>query len=155
MTLLHSNLPTSSPDDAGVDQPHGRAGSEPDSQSRPRRVLIVDDNRDAAESLAMLVEMLGCEVKVSFDGQSALATAARWAPDLVLLDLTMPGMSGFEVARQLRATSSPVRTRLVALSGRAEDDYRAQSEAAGFDLHLVKPVDLTTLESTLRTTPLA
>jgi CheY-like chemotaxis protein len=112
-------------------------------------VLIVDDNRDAAESLAMLVEVLGAEAHVCFDGPSALTAFEDHAPHLVLLDLTMPGMNGFEVVRRLRERGAHDRARLIALSGRAEDDYRRQSLEAGFDAHLVKPVDVATLQSTL------
>jgi len=116
-----------------------------------QRVLIVDDNRDAAESLAMLIEVLGCEAEVCFDGMAALAAVDRFRPDLVLLDLTMPGMSGFEVARALRAQGA--RTRVLALSGRGDDECRQQADDAGFDGHLLKPVDVATLQATLRATP--
>lgn len=120
-----------------------------DAPAPARRVLIVDDNRDAAESLAMLVEVLGGEPHVCFDGASALAAFDDHAPHLVLLDLTMPDMSGFEVVRRLRERGAHGRARLVALSGRAEDECRRQSLEAGFDAHLVKPVDVATLQSTL------
>ena len=131
---------------------HARA-SPSSAASAARRVLIVDDNHDAAESLAMLVEVLGYEAHVCFDGSAALAAVDDWAPDLVLLDLTMPGLSGFDVARRLRARPTRLRARLVALSGRAEDEYRRQSQDAGFDAHLVKPVDVATLLATLRAAP--
>ena len=131
---------------APADTPQPASATPP---SAVRRVLIVDDNRDAAESLAMLVEVLGAEAHVCFDGPSALAAFDDHAPHLVLLDLTMPGMSGFEVVRRLRERGAHDRARLVALSGRAEDEYRRQSLAAGFDAHLVKPVDVATLQSTL------
>jgi CheY-like chemotaxis protein len=120
-----------------------------DAPATTRRVLIVDDNRDAAESLAMLVEVLGAEAHVCFDGPSALVAFDDHAPDLVLLDLTMPGMSGFEVVRRLRERGAHDRARLVALSGRAEDEFRRRSIEAGFDAHLVKPVDVATLQSAL------
>jgi CheY-like chemotaxis protein len=126
-----------------------RQPSTGDAPSVARRVLIVDDNRDAAESLAMLVEVLGAEAHVCFDGASALAAFDDHAPNLVLLDLTMPGMDGFEVVRRLRERGAHDRARLIALSGRAEDDFRRQSLEAGFDAHLVKPVDVATLQSTL------
>jgi DNA-binding response OmpR family regulator len=118
-----------------------------------RRVLIVDDNRDAAESLAMLVEVLGYEAHVCFDGSTALIAVDDCHPDLILLDLTMPGMSGFDVVRQLRSRANPVRARIVALSGRADDEDRRLTEDAGFDAHLVKPVDVATLQATLRAAP--
>ncbi|HSV20567.1 MAG TPA: response regulator [Casimicrobiaceae bacterium] len=113
-----------------------------------RRVLIVDDNRDAAESLAMLVELLGYEAHVCFDGPAALASGAGFRPDIVLLDLSMPGMNGYEVARHWRAGEHAHRARLVLLSGRHEDDDDAKRQA-GFDAHLVKPVDIGTLQSVL------
>ena len=118
-----------------------------------RRVLIVDDNRDAAESLAMLVEVLGFEAHVCFDGRTALVAVDDCHPDLILLDLTMPGLSGFDVARQLRSRATPLSARIVALSGRADDEDRRLTDEAGFDGHLVKPVDVATLQATLRATP--
>ncbi|HEY1328045.1 MAG TPA: ATP-binding protein [Casimicrobiaceae bacterium] len=114
-----------------------------------QRVLIVDDNRDAAESLAMLVEMLGSAVRVAFDGESALSQAASFHPTVALLDLTMPGMDGFELARRLRKVDGGRPVRLIALSGRSEDAYRNRSRDAGFDVHLTKPVDVATLQAVL------
>ena len=128
---------TALPRVAPTDAPQASSAAAP---AATRRVLIVDDNRDAAESLAMLVEVLGAEAHVCFDGPSALRAFDDHAPHLVLLDLTMPGMSGFEVVRRLRERGAHDHARLVALSGRAEDDYRRQSLEAGFDAHLVKPV---------------
>jgi len=113
------------------------------------RVLIVDDNHDAAESLAMLVELIGNEAQVAYDGASALALLDEFRPGLVLLDLTMPGMSGFEVARAVRASAAHAGIRLVALSGRSADETRAETRAAGFDAQVVKPVDLPTLTALL------
>jgi len=117
-----------------------------------QRVLIVDDNHDAAESLAMLVEVLGYEAHVCFDGPTALVAVDDCKPHLILLDLTMPGMSGFDVARALRSRAAPLHARVVALSGRADDEDRRMTEEAGFDGHLVKPVDVATLQATLRAT---
>jgi CheY-like chemotaxis protein len=113
------------------------------------RVLVVDDNHDAAQSLAMLVELLGSCAQVAFDGEAGLVAAAAFHPTIALLDLSMPGMNGFELARRLRAQPGTKSLRLIALSGRSEDTYRRQSEAAGFDAHIVKPVDLRTLEKLL------
>lgn len=114
-----------------------------------QRVLIVDDNRDAAESLAMLVELLGNEAAVAYDGASALSMLDEYRPSLVLLDLTMPGMSGFEVARAVRARAAHAGVRLFALSGRSADETQAETRAAGFDGQVVKPVDLPTLTALL------
>lgn len=119
------------------------------SAAAEQRVLIVDDNHDAAESLAMLVELLGNPAQVAFDGPAALSAVTQFRPLIVLLDLSMPGMDGFAVARALRAQSGGAALRLVALSGRGDDDDRRQSRAAGFDSHLVKPVDLPTLQAVL------
>ena len=113
------------------------------------RVLIVDDNRDAAESLAMLVELIGNEAQVAYDGASALALLDDFRPSLILLDLTMPGLSGFDVARAVRARAAHAGIRLVALSGRSVDEIREQTRAAGFDGQVVKPVDLPTLTALL------
>ncbi|MBD8630881.1 PAS domain-containing protein [Oxalobacteraceae sp. CFBP 8755] len=106
------------------------------------RVLVVDDNIDAAEMLATLLEMNGYEVRVEFDGASALATALREPPDVALLDIGLPDMDGHELARRLRAQPATAKAVLVALTGygQAEDQQRAQQ--AGFDHHMVKPADL-------------
>jgi CheY-like chemotaxis protein len=125
------------------------AGAVPGPGERKQRVLIVDDNQDAAQSLAMLVELLGNTVSVAFDGPAALESAARFQPTIVLLDLSMPGMSGFEVAQRLRQDGAAAPMRLVALSGRSEEEYRRRSAAAGFHDHLVKPIDLPTLQRVL------
>jgi len=105
-------------------------------------VLVVDDNVDAAEMLATLLEMNGYEVRVEFDGASALATALREPPDVALLDIGLPDMDGHELARRLRVQPATAAAVLVALTGygQAEDQQRAQQ--AGFDHHMVKPADL-------------
>jgi CheY-like chemotaxis protein len=132
------------PDPPSVDADAFGLGARPND-----RVLIVDDNHDAAESLAMLVELLGNEAHVAYDGASAVAMIDEFRPAIVLLDLTMPGMSGFEVARAVRARADHAGIRLVALSGRSEDETRRETRAAGFDEHVVKPVDLPTLTALL------
>ncbi len=115
-----------------------------------RRVLVVDDNLDAANSLARLLDRLyGQEVRVSYDGPSALEVASDYRPDVVLLDIGMPGMDGHEVARQLRSRPEFERTLLVALTGWGQDTDRRKSREAGFDRHLVKPVDPAELRSLL------
>jgi PAS domain S-box-containing protein len=105
------------------------------------RVLVVDDSQDGADSLAMVIRSLGAQARVAYDGQSALAAVAADPPDLVLLDLGMPGMDGFEVAAALRATPSGAGLRLVALTGYGSEEERRRTSAAGFDDHCVKPVD--------------
>jgi signal transduction histidine kinase len=117
-----------------------------------RRVLVVDDNQDSAESLAALLEALGHEVHAAHDGRQALELA-RLAPDLVLLDIGMPGMSGHEVARRLRADTGLCDTVLIALTGYGTDEDRRASREAGFDGHLVKPIDFDALERILAAWP--
>jgi len=116
-----------------------------------RRVLVVDDNEDAAESLAALLRIFGHEVGVAFDGEQALALAPDLKPDLVLLDLGMPRMDGHEVARRMRAAPWGAGIRIVALSGFGDGIDRARSLDAGCNDHLVKPVSPTELEAVLAT----
>jgi CheY-like chemotaxis protein len=116
-------------------------------------VLVVDDNRDSAESLAALIGTLGHEVHLAHDGQQALALARQLAPDLVLLDIGMPGMNGHEVARRLRTDSALADMILIALTGYGSEDDRRASHEAGFDGHLVKPIDFDALERLLVASP--
>ncbi|GAA4327941.1 response regulator [Pigmentiphaga soli] len=110
------------------------------------RILVVDDNRDAAEALAMLLEMFGHEVRSCFDGEAAVQAAREWAPGLVLLDLTLPGMDGCEAARRIAADAGAQRAPwLVALSGHAGAEERERTRQAGFRQHLVKPVPIEVL----------
>jgi signal transduction histidine kinase/CheY-like chemotaxis protein len=110
-------------------------------QTMTRRVLVVDDNRDAAEMLATLLRAEGHEVRESHDGHDALRVAAVFRPDVVLLDIGMPHLDGHEVARQLRAARLTPEPLLVALTGWGQDEDRRRSREAGFDAHLVKPID--------------
>lgn len=112
-----------------------------ESSDGPTRVLVVDDNQDAALTLSLLLEAEGHYVKTVHDGASALAAAFESLPDVVLLDIGMPDMDGFEVARRIRGTTSGARPVLVALTGWAQKRDRQRTEAAGFDLHVTKPVD--------------
>jgi CheY-like chemotaxis protein len=105
-----------------------------------RRVLIVDDNVDAAETLQMVVVTMGHEAETVHDGPAALDAARSKRPDLVLLDISMPGMDGFTVARELRREPKLRDVRVVALTGYGQQDDRRRSREAGFDDHLVKPV---------------
>jgi PAS domain S-box-containing protein len=113
------------------------------------RVLVVDDNRDAADSLEMLLRLGGTECHVAYDGPAALAALAAHQPDVVLLDLGMPGMDGFEVARRVRQDAESARVRLVALTGWGQEEDRRRARAAGFDHHLIKPVDIGDLQTLL------
>ncbi len=115
----------------------------------PSRVLVVDDNLDAAKSLAALLKMQGHEVRVAYDGRSALELAAGFLPQFVLLDIGMPGMDGYEVARRLRTIPNLQRARLAALTGWGQPEDRRRSAEAGFDYHLVKPVEPQRLQELL------
>jgi PAS domain S-box-containing protein len=117
----------------------------------PMRVLIVDDNRDAATSLGMLLRMLGVEVTQAHDGPSAIEAFAFGDPAVVLLDIGMPGMDGYEVARTLRARYPNRRPAIVAVTGWAQEDDRRKARDAGIDYHLVKPADLAELQELLTT----
>jgi PAS domain S-box-containing protein len=112
-------------------------------------VLIVDDNRDAADSLALLLHVAGQEVRTAYDGPAALDLARARPPDVVLLDIGMPGMDGLEVARRLRQDLGLKQVLLVALTGYGQEEDRRRSHEAGFDAHLVKPADVRALERLL------
>lgn len=113
------------------------------------RVLVVDDNRDGAESLALLLRLLGYDVTVAFDGRSGLSAARARRPDVAVLDIGLPGMNGFDLARELRTDAAFGRTRLIAASGYGQEADRQKCLAAGFDHHLTKPVDLADLRPLL------
>ena len=114
------------------------------------RMLIVDDNEDSARSMAMLQSRRNYETRTAFTGPAAVAAAAEFAPEVVLLDIGLPGMDGFEVARRLRAMPALAGAILVAMSGYGSDEDRAEARDAGFDEYLVKPVDLGLLRERLR-----
>jgi signal transduction histidine kinase len=124
-----------------------RPPSPPAPTAAKRRILVVDDNQDAAISLAALLRLSGHEVQVSYDGESALRLSSAMLPDVILLDLGMPGMSGYEVARRLRRSAAAKLPRIIALSGYGADADRLESRRAGFDHHLTKPVLLEALQS--------
>ncbi len=111
-------------------------------RSPSRRILIVDDNKDAAEGLRMLLNLAGHKPQVANDGPAALAAAQSYRPEVVLLDIGLPGMDGYEVARRFRALASGAEMVLVATTGYGQAEDRKRAEAAGFDGYLVKPVDL-------------
>ncbi len=112
--------------------------------------LIVDDNRDAADMLALALESLGYETRVVYDGTEALSTVQGLEPDVALLDLGLPGIDGHELARRLRQQPALARTFMVALTGYGQQRDRERSLAAGFDVHLVKPVDIQALDELIR-----
>lgn len=105
------------------------------------RILLVEDNKDTAESLQMLLELLGHRVCVVHDGAAGVAAARASAPDVMLVDIGLPGMDGYEVAKLVRAEKGLERVVMVALTGYGRDEDRRRALAAGFDHHLVKPVN--------------
>ena len=108
------------------------------------RVLVVDDNRDAADSTAELLAICGADVTARYDGETGLAAVVEWKPDAVILDLTMPGMDGYAVARRIRAVSASVQSRgplLVALTALGDEQTKERAAGCGFNLHFTKPVD--------------
>ena len=110
---------------------------------------MVDDNLDSAESLALLLKIQGHEVRTAYDGLSALDVAADFQPEMVLLDIGMPGMNGYEVARLMRQMPEVQNARLVAQTGWGQEEDRRRAQEAGFDAHLTKPVDLASLQTLL------
>ncbi|HVF63921.1 MAG TPA: ATP-binding protein [Casimicrobiaceae bacterium] len=114
-----------------------------------RRILVVDDNVDLAASLAMMLEMLGHDVRIVHDGPAAIATVPDYAPDLVFLDIGMPRMNGFETCRRIREEKNGREAVIVALSGWGQEQDKERSRDAGMDLHLTKPFDPALLETML------
>jgi PAS domain S-box-containing protein len=114
-----------------------------------RRLLVVDDNVDLATSQASVLRRLGHEVEVAYNGESALDKAREFRPEIVLLDLGLPGIDGFEVARRLRASEEGREIKIVAQSGWAQGEDRRRTREAGFDAHLAKPVDMAALQQLL------
>jgi signal transduction histidine kinase len=114
-----------------------------------RRVLVVDDNHDAAESLAVLLKLLGAEVRVAHSGPDALEALEEYKPAAVLLDIGMPGMDGHEVARRIRCRPELRDVTLIALTGWGQEEDRHRSRSAGFDYHLIKPADVNALQTLL------
>ena len=113
------------------------------------RVLVVDDNRDSADSLAMLLRLSRADAATAYDGASALEAISFHQPDVVILDLAMPGMDGYAVAQQIRQNPRNKRMTLIALTGWGQEEHRLRSLAAGFNHHLTKPVDLNALQALL------
>lgn len=128
----------SMPAQATSDQAPARAPAAPPSR---RRVLVVDDNRDTLESMGMLVELWGHEVRCAKDGPAALTLAEQFQPEIVLLDIGLPGMNGCEAARRLRQVRGLEHAVMIALTGYGREDDRQVTRAAGFDHHVVKPVN--------------
>src|SRR5262249_23682279 len=128
--------PTAVPSQAGPAQDAARS-----SPGSSRRVLVVDDNADSLESMEILLQMWGHEVRTAHDGPAALTVAAEFPPDIVLLDIGLPGMNGYEVAQRLRDIPGLARALLVAVTGYGQESDRRRTREAGFDRHLIKPVE--------------
>ena len=118
-----------------------------------RRILIVDDNRDAADSLATLLKFMGADVQVANDGPAGLEAIRCCKPSVVFLDIGMPGMDGYEVAQQVRRLPEAFEITLVALTGWGQDDDLRRSKEFGFDFHLLKPVEITAVQTLLSSLP--
>jgi DNA-binding response OmpR family regulator len=110
----------------------------------PLKVLIVDDNEDAASSLGMLLQLEGHQTRIEHDGGHALAATSEWTPNVVLLDIGLPDMNGYEVGEKMR--KNHYEGTLIALTGYGQEADRSRSSDAGFDAHLVKPVEIETLK---------
>jgi two-component system CheB/CheR fusion protein len=118
--------------------------------SSPLRILVVDDNQDSAETLALLLTFSGHDVRVAHEGDTALETASAFLPQVIILDIGLPKMDGYEVARRLRAQPQFKNCYLIALTGYGQDEDRQRSKEAGFDHHMVKPVDPVELQSLIQ-----
>jgi signal transduction histidine kinase/ActR/RegA family two-component response regulator len=132
---------------AGEAEVEAPGGAEAVASPRHWRILVVDDNEDAADSLATFLHLVGNEVRTAHDGMEAVESAAAFGPDVVLLDLGLPKLNGYDVARRLRKQLAGVR--LIALTGWGQEEDRRLCREAGFDHHLVKPVDLDVLQGLL------
>jgi signal transduction histidine kinase/CheY-like chemotaxis protein len=129
--------------------PVGPACTEQSRSIDRKRILVVEDNRDVAESTRLLLELQGQEVRLAFSGPEGVQAAAEWRPDVVLCDIGLPGLSGYEVARALRENPRTAGIRLIAVSGYGQQGDRHQSRTAGFDAHVTKPVELAALQEAL------
>lgn len=124
--------------------------SSADAGMKRLRVLVVDDNKDAADSMVAMIGILGNEARAVYGGYDVPGAVESFRPELVLLDIGMPGMSGYEVCRELRSAGRDD-IRIVALTGYGQESDRLQTREAGFDEHLVKPISLDSLQQVLAT----
>jgi two-component system CheB/CheR fusion protein len=115
----------------------------------PRRILVVEDNLDTVHSLAFLLKDMGHEVEYAINGYAALDIARRMRPEFVFLDLGLPGMDGFEVCKRMKREPGLESTRIIAVTGYAQEEHRQRSQEAGCELHLIKPMDPAFLSSLL------
>jgi DNA-binding response OmpR family regulator len=114
------------------------------------RILVVDDNRDSADSLAMMLRIMGNEIRTAYDGEEAVAAAGEFRPDVVLLDIGLPKLNGYEACRHIREQPWSKSVVLIAMTGWGQEEDRRRSQEAGFDKHMVKPVDPQALMNLLR-----
>ncbi len=131
---------------------HPRSGEGPPARTK-RRILVADDNRDAADTLAVLLRLGGHEVHAVHDGQEAVEAVGWFRPEIVLLDIGMPKLTGYEVASRLREEPWGKRMVLVAVTGWGQEEDKRRAMQAGFDHHLTKPVDPAALEKVLASEP--
>jgi CheY-like chemotaxis protein len=131
----------------GVSGVKGEGGTRP--RKAGQRILVVEDNRDAADSLRLLLELSGHDVAVAYSGHHGVQAAEQYRPDVVLCDIGLPGLDGYAVARKLRDNPATAKARLIAVTAYGQDEDRRRSHEAGFELHLVKPVDLDALQRVL------
>jgi CheY-like chemotaxis protein len=117
-----------------------------------RRILVVDDNHDSAMSLRMMLKLLGNDVKTTHDGLAAIEAAEQFRPDLILLDIGLPKLNGYDACRRMREQSWSAGMVIVALTGWGQAEDRRRSQEAGFDHHLIKPVEFAALQKILQTT---
>ncbi len=142
-------LPAASPAAPEEVATGGAPAAEPTSRV-PLRILVVDDNVDAADSVAWLLRSRAHEVRTAHDGRSAIEVAKEFRPQVVVLDLGLPKLDGYEVSRRLRSASGTRDALIVAVSGYGQDEDRRRSSQAGCDYHFIKPVDFQTLLGVLR-----
>jgi CheY-like chemotaxis protein len=134
-----------------IERPGSLAGAVADTGQPARRVLIVDDNVDAADSLALVLQLDGHVTRTGYSAQDAFELAVAFEPEVMLLDIGLPEMDGYEVARRIRASGHPAGVKLIALTGYGQVDDVRRAEEAGFDDHLVKPVNFEALSRSLAT----
>jgi DNA-binding response OmpR family regulator len=134
---------------ASAQDPPRQEGQQQKEQSPHSRILVVDDNKDAATSLATLLALMGNEVRTSYDGLAGSEEAAAFRPDLILLDIGMPKMNGYDACRRIREQAWAKNAVIVALTGWGQEEYKRRSQEAGFDNHIVKPIEPAVLEKLL------
>jgi DNA-binding response OmpR family regulator len=132
---------------------HSPLHYEQPSASKRQRVLVVDDHVPMAVAVARLIQVMGHEARITHDGTTALSCLGGYCPDIILLDIGLPGMNGYEVARRIRATADGSRPRLVALTGLGDVEDAARAYGAGFDVYLIKPVGFAALAEVLEHPP--